>query len=69
MATSNGSAAPSNGGGGKPLVFVSYAHEDEAWKDRLAVHLKALELDDQIELWDDSRIDPGGKWRDDIDVP
>jgi hypothetical protein len=66
MATGNGSAAPQDGMRGKPLVFVSYAHEDEAWKNRLTVHLKALELDDQIELWDDSRIDVGGRWRDDI---
>jgi TIR domain len=66
LASGNGSAVPSNGGGGKPLVFVSYSHKDEEWKNRLTVHLKALELDEQLALREDSRIDVGGKWRNDI---
>ena len=24
-------------------VFISYSHKDEAWKDKLLPHLKALE--------------------------
>ena len=29
-----------------PTVFISYSHLDEAWKDRLVIHLRALQLDD-----------------------
>ncbi len=46
----------------KPLVFISYSHKDELWKDRLRPHLGVLEKADRISIWDDRQIDPGGKW-------
>jgi tetratricopeptide (TPR) repeat protein len=49
-----------------PLVFVSYSHKDKRWKDELLPHLKALELDNQLAVWADDRIDVGGAWRDEI---
>ena len=43
-------------------VFLSYAHEDEAIKDRLGVHLGALQHDGIIDIWDDRQIRPGADW-------
>lgn len=40
-------------------VFISYSHKDEGWKNRLTRHLKALEQQKQIVLWDDSMIGTG----------
>jgi hypothetical protein len=34
--------------------------------DRLRVHLRPLERTFQIEVWDDSRIKPGSKWKEEI---
>jgi tetratricopeptide (TPR) repeat protein len=46
----------------KPTVFVSYSHKDEKLKDLLRPHLGVLEQQDRITIWDDRKIDPGGKW-------
>jgi hypothetical protein len=29
----------------KPTVFISYAHEDEEWKDALSIQLSALQAE------------------------
>lgn len=47
-------------------VFVSYAHADRKWLNRLEVHLKPLRELCQLEPWADTRIRPGSKWRDEI---
>lgn len=52
--------------GSRTKVFISYAHEDKEWLDRLQVHLKPLERSGVVERWDDSRIKPGMRWRDEI---
>jgi hypothetical protein len=49
------------------LIFISYSHKDIKWLKRLQVFLKHLERKEVIEYWDDTRIDPGGKWREQID--
>lgn len=49
-------------GAGRPTVFVSYSHADEAWKDRLVRHLRVLEPEGILEVWDDRRIAPGSNW-------
>ena len=46
----------------KPVVFISYSHKDEKWKDLLHPHLEALVKDEQICLWDDRKIDTGDDW-------
>lgn len=46
----------------KPTVFISYSHKDEDWKNRFLPHLKVLEKQDRIFIWQDRQIDPGGKW-------
>jgi hypothetical protein len=45
-------------------VFISYAHEDREWMDRLKRMIKPLLRSGQeLRLWDDSRIEGGMNWR------
>lgn len=48
-------------------VFISYSHKDKEWLERIQVHLKPIERDYGIDLWDDTRIGSGGKWKESID--
>jgi hypothetical protein len=48
-------------------IFVSYAHRNTNWLERLRVHLKPLELNHNIEIWDDRKIRAGSKWRKEIE--
>jgi hypothetical protein len=47
-------------------VFISYSHRDKRWLERLRVHLAPLERDQKIDVWDDSRINSGLKWHNEI---
>ncbi|WP_437835817.1 TIR domain-containing protein [Sorangium sp. So ce1153] len=49
------------------VIFISYAHLDEAHLERLRVHLDPLSHRIGVELWDDTRIEPGRRWRDELD--
>ena len=51
----------------RPTVFVSYSHQDEAWKDRLVKQLRVLELEGDLEVWDDRRIAAGDDWQAEIE--
>lgn len=53
--------------GASRQVFVSYSHKDAAWLERLRVHLRPVARDNDLELWDDSRIEPGQNWREEIE--
>jgi len=44
-------------------LFVSYAHEDEFWRDLLLTHMAILETNGMIHVWADSRIEIGADWR------
>jgi len=48
-------------------VFMSYAHEDEAHRETLARHLRALEDEGLIRLWHDRKITAGREWAGAID--
>src|SRR5271170_5638040 len=48
-------------------VFVSYSHADEVWLKRLQIHLKPLHRQGLVDLWDDTRIAPGQKWKFEIE--
>lgn len=60
------SASPHRSAGTRNGVFVSYSHEDREWLERLQVHLRPLERDDAVAVWDDTRIRPGTDWRGEI---
>lgn len=44
-------------------VFVSYSHKDTAFLDRLRVHLRPLEKQGLMDLWDDTKIEAGDQWK------
>lgn len=48
-------------------VFISYSHYDTPWIERLRVHLKPLERDYDIKIWDDRKIRAGSKWKEEIE--
>ena len=48
-------------------VFISYAHEDERFREDLEAHLKLLQRQGLIEMWHDRRIGPGKDWPEEID--
>lgn len=47
-------------------IFVSYSHVDSIYLERLKVHLKPFEKKGQIDLWEDTKIKAGEKWKDKI---
>lgn len=51
---------------GRTKVFISYSHKDSEWLERLRVHLRHLEREGRIESWDDTKINPGSRWREEI---
>lgn len=46
----------------RPLVFISYGHKDEEWRDRLVEHLSVLEQNFIMDLWYDKHIGIGKEW-------
>ncbi len=49
-----------------PKIFISYAHEDEHFKNELVKTLAGLERRGVIELWHDRHITTGAEWLQDI---
>jgi hypothetical protein len=47
-------------------VFISYSHEDAEWLTRLPIMLRPLTRNQTIDLWDDTRIQAGSQWREEI---
>src|SRR3954468_3748490 len=47
-------------------VFISYSHADKEWLERLKRHLKPLVRDGHLESWDDTHIQPGDDWQQEI---
>lgn len=50
-----------------PTVFISYAHEDRAYLDRLLVRLKPLKRQGLIDPWSDQELAAGDDWQDTIE--
>jgi formylglycine-generating enzyme required for sulfatase activity len=48
-------------------LFISYSHLDGEWMERLRRMLRPLEQRCGLERWDDSRIQAGGLWREEIE--
>ena len=51
----------------RKTVFVSYAHEDRRWADRLATVLAPWIREKRLALWDDSKIQAGADWQREIE--
>ena len=49
------------------MLFISYSHRDKEMLDALKVHLKPLERNYKLNLWDDHKIKPGSNWQDEIE--
>jgi len=47
-------------------LFISYSHKDAEWLERVRIHLRPLERDYDIEIWDDTKIRAGSNWREEI---
>jgi hypothetical protein len=47
-------------------VFISYAHADSKWLDKLLTFLKPDVQQDAIRLWSDRQIIPGEQWKEEI---
>ena len=48
------------------LLFISYSHRDMTpvdWLDRLKLYLAPLLRQEQVDIWDDTRIEVGHEWR------
>lgn len=55
---------PSNPEQLRNKVFVSYSHEDKEFLKEIKKHFKPFLS--KIDFWDDSRIQPGQKWKEEI---
>lgn len=51
----------------QPNVFVSYSHHDTTYLERLLVHLRPLEKQGHLDLWVDTRLRAGDRWKKEID--
>ena len=52
----------------KPSAFVSYSHVDKECLRRFQVHVRPLEKLGEIEIWDDTKIKAGDKWKERIEA-
>jgi len=50
----------------KKKVFVSYSQKDREFLDEIKIHFKPFL--GEIDFWDDSRILPGQKWKEEIKI-
>jgi formylglycine-generating enzyme required for sulfatase activity/energy-coupling factor transporter ATP-binding protein EcfA2 len=47
-------------------VFISYSHRDKKWLEELQITLKPDVRDHRLDVWDDTTIPKGAKWREEI---
>ncbi len=50
----------------KAKIFISYAHEDEQYKEELQSWLNSLQYSIDLKVWDDRQIKPGSDWHKEI---
>ena len=49
-------------------IFISYSHKDLIHLERLKIHMKPLEKQGLVELWDDTKIKVGDRWEKEIEM-
>jgi len=49
-------------------VFVSYSHKDREWLERLRRHLAPFVQQGSVTHWDDSLLEAGANWKDEIET-
>lgn len=47
-------------------IFISYSHADRKWLRELTKHLQPYVDHELMEVWDDTKIEPGTNWLDEI---
>lgn len=47
-------------------LFISYSHKDQIWLERLNTMLTPLAWNERVNVWDDTKIKPGDKWKKEI---
>jgi pimeloyl-ACP methyl ester carboxylesterase len=52
----------------KNRIFVSYSHRNKDWLERLQRMMSPFLRKGELELWDDTRLKPGEKWLDEINL-
>ncbi|MEN3615260.1 TIR domain-containing protein, partial [Plantactinospora sp. ZYX-F-223] len=54
--------------GRRNQVFISYSHRDADWLDRLKIHLSPLIRKGIVDVWADTRLNPGELWREELEA-
>src|SRR5438128_275919 len=50
----------------RDMIFISYSHADRPVVEELQSHLSLVLDQAHIVIWDDTRITPSSRWRDEI---
>ncbi|MEH1968810.1 COR domain-containing protein [Nostoc sp.] len=48
-------------------VFISYSHQDQEWLTKLQKHLKPIIRNQNLLVWDDTKIQAGAEWSKEIE--
>ena len=54
----------------KPIrnrAFISYSHKDKRYLHELTTHLAPYVQSEMVDVWDDTQIHPGSRWREEIE--
>lgn len=63
--TANAATAPTTAAR-RDQVFISYCHKNKEWLERLQTMIKPLIRKQGLTVWDDTKINAGSTWRDEI---
>ncbi len=49
-------------------IFISYSHRDVEWLEKLQKYLKPAIRNKTVNIWDDTKIQPGKRWHEEINA-